>query len=403
MILQTNHFLKSERVTPDPNAFGAGFPTELNRYITEFATTSDLLVLAQVSRTFQELAEDILYYYVNLQHCFSNRRMAMIWCSSVISNQRRAHCVYSLKFPSTFKTPLTEDFDLDVQETIAKAFNAIVNLKHLWLLGVGEKYTASLHPSTLKDCTFSLTYLGGQTSSFSADDMWDFLSKHPDIEYWAPTVQQLGSVSAIPSHVVPNLRRAVIVDPTKIRSLSGRPIDSLCLVFASSHNHTVSAGLDAITALQPISTTLRTLVYTHGPLVGWSTIDMLQHLGRCAPNLKSLTYSTFGRNGDMTTRIADRRALVEATSQFWKLETLILSTLIETIPSSSQGPREAMTTQERLHDWSATSLNPIECREVASLFMKSSASLIELSLPFESGRGVKLLTYVRSDSDTREA
>ncbi|KAG6909880.1 hypothetical protein DXG01_014916 [Tephrocybe rancida] len=383
----------------------AAMPTELYRNIFQFATDNDLLALAQVSRTFQEEAEAIIYYYIELQNTFANRKTAMNWCLSVSNNPRRAQCVHSLKFPSTFKTPLTDDFSVDVQQTIASAFNAIINLKHLWLLGVGEKYTASLNPSTLKNCTFSLISLGGQTASFGSDDMWDFLRRNPTIEYWAPTVPLLSSVSSIPTDVLPNLRRAVIVDPTKVRSLAGRPIDSLCIVFVTPY-HSQDAGLDAVIPLRALSATLHTLSYTHGPLRGWSVVDMLHSLARSSPNLKSLTFTSFGTNTDVI-KIDNRPRLVAAVAQFQCLETLVLTTSIETLPRSSESEMNrniATTSQEDQKKWDESSLNPTECLEVASLFTRSTTSLVELSLSFKNGtNGEKVLTYIRSDSDPREA
>ncbi|KAG5727352.1 hypothetical protein E4T56_gene12098 [Termitomyces sp. T112] len=373
-------------------------PVELYRNIFQYASQKELVSLSQASHTFQKEAEDILYYQVDLQKTHKNRRLAMTWCTAVVKNERRARCVNALKFPSTFKTPLTEDFSFDIQAAIARAFNAIVNLKHLWLLGVGEKYTASLHPATLKDCTFSLLSLGGQTSSFGPEDMWEFLSRHPHLEYWAPTVPLLNAISSIPTHVVLSLRRVVLVDPSKVLSLANRPINYMCLVFVAPVLN-LSAGLDAIISLRPISDTLHTLSITHGPLQNWSTLDLLLCLGSSSPHLKSLAFSTFG-NVHEVIRKWNRQKIVDAISCFYRLETLVLATPTAAVRDFN----EASYGQENIKNWKKTSLNPDECREVASLVIQSSKTLVRITLPFESITGtVRSLTYSRSTTDPSEA
>ncbi|KAF8075720.1 hypothetical protein FPV67DRAFT_379431 [Lyophyllum atratum] len=374
-------------------------PVELYYNIFQFSNNQDLVSLARVSHVFQQEAENVLYLFVDLHTASIDRERALSWCNTVAKDSRKAHRVNTLKFPCAFEQPVTPDFG---QHTIAEAFKAIVNLKHLFLLGAGNSHTASVHPATLRDCTFSLSSLAGQTPSFASEDMWDFVSRHPDIKYWVPSMDFLASVSSFPTHVLPNLQEAVIVDPAKIRCLGTRPVHSVVLVSLSTP-HKKDTGIRAITALRGLSHTLHTLTYTHATLLNWSAVDMISCLGEHAPNLVSLTLQFFVTT-DSVTSVDEQQHLLNAVKSLQRLETLVLNTRMQVLYLPSNEAPDPSNPREHSSSWEENSLSPTQCRRVASTFMIACPQLRRLSFPYraDSDSGGSL-TYHRSGMEPTAA
>lgn len=239
-------------------------PLEMYRAVFQHLGTQDLTTLARVSSAVQREAEAILYSYVDLCQATSGYREGVItWCLAVTKVQRKAHHVNTLKFPAALKQPFAVDPELDIEETIANAFKAVVNLKHLFFLGGSHDprhYTPPVNLSTLKGCTFRLESLAGDTFNFQGANMLALLSQHPDIEYWVPTHTFLASFTSFPDDILPRLRQTVFTNPAKIKGLKGRPVEALVLL-SLDPVQTRSVGLGVITPLRVFSQTLHTLVY----------------------------------------------------------------------------------------------------------------------------------------------
>lgn len=223
-------------------------PVELYPNIFQYSSTQDLASLARVSQTFQHAAESSLYFSVDFTTVSNDCQRIMSWCTTVTKDERRALRVNTLKFPSDFQTPSTFDIGLDIQQTLTQAFNAIVNLKHIFFLQKGRTHQASLYPSTLIGCTFRLKSFAGQANSFTSQDIWGFLARQQEVEYWVPTRHLLESVVEFPANVLPRLRETILVVPSKTRYLQCRPVEILKLVSVTLH-FTMTDGLAAITPL----------------------------------------------------------------------------------------------------------------------------------------------------------
>jgi hypothetical protein len=92
----------------------------------------------------------------------------------------------------------------------------MINLEELLIFGLGldpprAGGTHSILPSTLEDCEFRLSAFGGQTPSFTSEDLWRFLLKHPEIRYWVPSDPLLLSISSFPRDILPGLRAMVLI------------------------------------------------------------------------------------------------------------------------------------------------------------------------------------------------
>jgi hypothetical protein len=282
-------------------------PIEMYQNIFQFVGKQDLIAFSRVSHTFQHEAEHLLYNYVDLafghnQTFVHHRGRVITWCIAVTRVERRARRVHTLRLPPRIPLPSTSFFapkmDVDINLIVAQAFHAVVNLKHLFFVG-SQRELASLpvYPSTLRDCTFSLSSFVGQVSSFSTENQIEFLLRHPEIEYWVPTDPFLHSVTSFPSNMLPRLRELVLSRPALTHTLRGRPVEALVLQF-SDERHTRTLGLQAITPMGFLGDTLHTLVYIHGRIdADWSTVDILDALAQETPNLRSLAF-THSRVGE---------------------------------------------------------------------------------------------------------
>lgn len=272
-------------------------PIEMYRNVFRFIGNQDLTALSRVSRSFQYEAEHILYDFVDLT--LGNHRMRIVsWCNAVISVERRAHRVHTLRFPAHL--PILSGVGLlaelpndeTVQKMVAHAFSVTVNLEHLLIFGhstIRVAQSASINISTLASCTFSLSSFAGQALGSTTQEQIDFLLKHPNIKYWVPTEPFLQSIESLPQDMLPHLRETMLVRPSFTKALKNRPLEALVLMFISaSHSRTI--GLEAIKPLAFMGDTLHTLEYTHGSLgMDWSTADLIDTLSRTTPNLRTLT------------------------------------------------------------------------------------------------------------------
>jgi hypothetical protein len=307
-------------------------PVELYPAIFRYATTSDLAMLSRVSHAFQREAEHILYHYVNLQRMTDGERLAS-WCITIIGTPRRAHRVHCLKFPRYFKPPqlpsehassprqswlvklhhcrlvkllqfqfvkllhcrpMTSTLEmLPHPELIALAFEALINLKELFVVGSSLEDDGlsefSIHPSTFEDCKFRLSGFAGELPGFTVEEMWKLFFRHPGISYWFPGYALAQSISYFPQGMLPHLHEVVLVRPDLIGLLIGRSIRSLVLVFPQSI-HNKDAGLGAILHFRFFKDTLHTLVYIHFDLgVDWTPVDIVRSIAQELPKLRSLT------------------------------------------------------------------------------------------------------------------
>ncbi|KAF9457742.1 hypothetical protein BDZ94DRAFT_1272464 [Collybia nuda] len=275
-------------------------PIEVYHIIFQFVENHNLTTLSCVSRIFQYEAEHILYQSVDLTK--GDCRSGIVsWCTAVTNVERRARRVQSLRFPPRYPPILGSSpptlilGDSQIHKLVAQAFNKIINLKHLFFFGAGD-YPVTLYPSTLKDCTFRLSSFVGQVSSFSSQDQIDFLSKHPDIEYWVPTQPFLLSVNSFPKAMLPRLRELVLTHPKLTSAFKGRPIEALVLFFIHAR-HTRDIGREAIIPMGSFKETLHTLVYIHGKLSNeWSTVDIINDLAERVPHLRSLSFTSLGND-----------------------------------------------------------------------------------------------------------
>ena len=135
-------------------------PVELYRYFVQYGDTGDLVILSRVSHAFQHEAEHALYRHVNLERITDGGRL-MSWCLAIVGAPRRAHRVHYLKFPTCFQPPqlspeqpsdsqINESLS-DIQNMITQAFEAMINLKELFIVGSPNAGTPSFLLSTLED------------------------------------------------------------------------------------------------------------------------------------------------------------------------------------------------------------------------------------------------------------
>ncbi|KAF9457743.1 hypothetical protein BDZ94DRAFT_192605 [Collybia nuda] len=308
------------------------------------------------------------------------------WCSAVIKVERRAHAVHTLRFPAHLPTSsesrlpsVTSDNEI-VQNIIAQAFSAIINLKHLFLLGQNSQ-PASIKLSTLASCTFSLCSFAGQVSGdLGIQEQLDFLLKHPTIEYWVPTEPFLRSVNSFPTNILPNLRQTVLVRPSLMKALGGRPIESLMILFIDiTHSRAVE--------------------YTHGSLgPDWSTIDIISNLSRAAPNLKILTLGSLIKDDSVITA-ENQQSLVDAVARFCHLKILVLNTYMCALQKHTDEDPDPENPLEHSVAWEGRS--PAQARQVATQFMTACPSLRRLSFPDTGPSPTNSLTYILSGTKAK--
>ena len=268
--------------------------------ICRHTATKDLATLCRVSKTFQDEAERILYYSVNITHMTDGEHL-MCWCNNTAESQRRSMRVHTLRFPARFNSPPQDaapTSNLHVQKAIARALRAFVNLSDLSLrMGLPEgEGTPSLLQWSFEGCRFSLTAFSGNFPGLTPDDVWNVISEHPNIRYWTPSNRFLESLSFIPSNVLPSVADVVFVRPDAIKYLVGRPIKRLAWFF-QSFPHTISEGTAAMIHLQLFKRTLTHLCYTYISQRDhdWTPADIVSCLVTHAPNLTSLSICCFER------------------------------------------------------------------------------------------------------------
>ncbi|KAG6826620.1 hypothetical protein H0H93_016354, partial [Arthromyces matolae] len=205
-------------------------PLELYPHIFEHLEGKDLIALSLVSSAFQVHVEPFIYANVDLRRGGEDviKAQVLSWCKTVAMNERKALMVHSLRFPSTLESSSSQLLDSEASRLIKSAFHAIKNLKHLFLLGVGDvKNPPSIHPSVLAGCSFKISSFLGDTRSLGTDSLINFLTTQPTIEYWVPTMPFLQACKSFPQTALPQLRRLVCVLPEKLDLMWGRPIEYL--------------------------------------------------------------------------------------------------------------------------------------------------------------------------------
>jgi hypothetical protein len=272
---------------------------EISQHIFQYLGNEDLVALSTVSHAFQERAEHILYYKIDLEGSIDGKRVTS-WCLAILSESRRAHRVNTLKFPVQLKYLPTSNTSLSIPMlrcTITRTFRAMINLKELHIFGSSRLANEAddinlILPSTFDNCVFRLSGFVGELPEFPPHDLWKILANHPDITYWVPGYLLLLSIPSIPLNILPNLREVFLFRPELAFSLKGRPIQSLVLFFIQPVHRDV--GLKAITALKFFKETLRTLVYQYRPnILDWNLGDIVRAIAQNAPNLRTLTLSWF--------------------------------------------------------------------------------------------------------------
>jgi hypothetical protein len=281
-------------------ALPKALPVDVYCTICRHTATKNLTTLCRVSKMFQEEAERILYYSVDITHMTDGEHL-MSWCNNTAESQRRSICVHTLRFPAVFNSlsqDATPTSSLHVQKSIARALRAFVNLSDLSLrIGLSEgEGTPSLLRWTFEGCRFSLTAFSGNFPGLTKDDIWNVISEHPGIRYWVPSDPFLKSLSFIPSNVLPRVADVLFVRPDAIKYLVGRPIKRLAWVF-QSFRHMRSEGTAAMIHLQLFKRSLTHLYYMHYGQQDhdWTSADIVSCLATHAPNLTSLSIFCFER------------------------------------------------------------------------------------------------------------
>ena len=275
-------------------------PVDVYSIICRHTAINDLTTLCRVSKMFQDEAERILYYSVDITHIADGEHL-MSWCNNIAASQRRSIRVHILRFPATFLSPpqdATPTSSLHIQQANAQALRAFVNLSDLSLrIGSAEgEGIPSLLRWSFEGCRFSLTAFSGNFLGLTLDDIWNVVSHHPNIRYWTPSHPFLKSLSSIPSNVLPQVADVVFVRPDAIKYLVGRPIQCLAWLFQSFF-HTRSEGTTAMIHLQAFRLTLTHLCYTYCGQKDhdWTPVDIISCLVMHAPNLTSLSICCFQR------------------------------------------------------------------------------------------------------------
>jgi hypothetical protein len=264
-------------------------PMEVWGSIFRHVERNDLSTLARVSRLFRQEAEYVLYHDVDLSPTTNGARLAS-WCMSIIGDRRRASRVHTLRFPEYFKPPrrIFADSSAEIRQLIAQAFKAVVNLKRLFMYPTVDKSKVpTIVLSTFDNCTFRLTCVFGHFPGLTADEMWEFLSKQPDIFFWGPSSRFISSIDAIPPNTLPSMHEAVLDFPQKLPLFYDLPMWALKLEFNGTHAK--YDGLAVINSLGLFEETLRCLSYVvTGSLTDWTTLDIIRSLANNAPNLEWL-------------------------------------------------------------------------------------------------------------------
>jgi hypothetical protein len=252
---------------------------------------NDLATVARVSRLFQQEAEHVLYHHVDLKHSTTNGARLASWCMSIVGERRRASRVHTLWLPQYFKSPpgIFADSSAKIQQLIAQAFRAVVNLKRLYICPpVDEPEVPTIVPSTFENCTFRLIILAGHFRGLALDEMWEFLSNQPDIFSWTPSNPSTLSIDAIPPNTLRSLRTMSLYFPQKLPLFYDLPMEELRLSFLND-THAKNDGLTVINSLGLFKETLHKLSYTvMGLLTDWTALDVIRSLAKDAPNLEWL-------------------------------------------------------------------------------------------------------------------
>ena len=266
--------------------------------ICRHTATKNLTTLCRVSKMFQDKAEHILYYSVDITNMTDGEHL-MSWCNNTAKSQRRSIHVHTLRFPAQFNSPPQDaapTSSLHVQKSIAQALRAFINLSDLSpCIGLPEgEGTPSLLWWTFEGCRFLLTAFSGNFPGLTLDDIWNVISEHLNIHYWVPSDPFLKSLSFIPSNVLPRVVDVVFVRPDAIKYLVGRPIKHLAWFFQLFH-HTRSEGTAAMIHLQLFRRSLTHLYYTYYGQQdhNWTSADIVSCLATHAPNLTSLSICCF--------------------------------------------------------------------------------------------------------------
>jgi hypothetical protein len=390
-------------------------PVELWNAIFRHVERRNLATLARVSRLFQREAEYVLYYLVTLD---TDAARLASWCVSILDERRRAFRVHTLRLPGHFKPP---PWDLayssaEIQRLLTQAFEAVVNLKELYILKlhVEGPIVPTISRSTVENCTFRLTGMACDTTGMTADEMWEFLHTQPDISHWFPSF--LRSINAIPPNILPSIRELVLSLPEKLPLLYGRPIQKLMLVCGRGIEHVRHDGLAVIHSLRQFEGTLRVLEYmVHGSLADWTATDVIRSLAKDVPNLEELTLlirDTQFRVSfrDLPRRFPDNAPLYQvstdeqkdlfgAISGFKHLHHLFMHFHMAALHEPNTEPPEPSNPLEHEPEWTPDS--PAQSRKVASMFMASCPSLRQIVLQLRTGisdgrRQLRKLCYVRS-------
>jgi hypothetical protein len=269
-------------------------PVEVWNAIFRDVERNDLTTLATVSRRFQQEAEHVLYHRVDLRNTTDGARLAS-WCTSILDNRRRASRVQALWISEYFKL-LPGDSSTEIQQLVAQAFKALVNLKrltsilHILINPIIEVHSPSIPTivrSTFENCSFRLTGIRGRFPALTMDEMWEFLNTQPKISLWIPSGYLLQTIDAIPSDTLPSMREVVLIRPEKLPFLYGRPIQKLWLSF--THAHHAEHGLAVIRSLRWFKDTLRALAYiVFASLTTQTTLDVIRSLSEDAQNVEWL-------------------------------------------------------------------------------------------------------------------
>jgi hypothetical protein len=250
-------------------ALPKALPVDVYCTICGHTATKNLTTLCRVSKMFQDEAEHILYYSVDITHMTDGEHL-MSLCNNTAESQRRSIHVHTLHFPAQFNSPpqdATPTSSLHVQKSIAQALRAFVNLSDLSLrIGLPEgEGTPLLLRWTFEGCRFLLTAFSGNFPGLTLDDIWNVISEHLNIHYWVPSDPFLKSLSFIPSNVLPCVVDVVFVHP------------------------------DATIYLQLFRRSLTHLYYTYYGQQdhNWTSADIVSCLAMHAPNLTSLSICCF--------------------------------------------------------------------------------------------------------------
>ncbi|KDQ65083.1 hypothetical protein JAAARDRAFT_202317 [Jaapia argillacea MUCL 33604] len=380
------------------------FPLEIYGQIFQFLGVRDLARLCRVSSKCQSQAEACLYRSVSLS--LVSHRLLLSWCRTIVQCERRARKVRTLIFPAFFRLPTQENSPDLVYDSIAQAFKVIVNLKVLRVdIGArGRDCYPSLRPATFDGCSFHLSELLGDLPQFPLQDVQLLLRSHPGSHYWAPDNNHLTSITGtLPLHIIPGLRDLRLIRPDLATHL--RPLRRLawhlgCSPPIDTMQKAVDIARETIPHLALFRDSLCELYLTHRLGSGYPAVEVVTSVAQHLPNLRVFTLDYLvswnrWQPLQLSIEVDEHRKLLEAISQFKRLETLVLDIDMQILYLHGDQPVEPANPLERESFWQE--ISPAQCRQVATDMMVKCPSLRAVSFPIKLGTGPpKNLCYFRA-------